>query len=70
MFILAITLSLFSALLYHSFSLRLHADIDDLLESRAEGISDSIDTYWESEKLDGRPNNISSDASNSAENEN
>jgi len=52
MLILTLTLSFFSILLYNNFSLRLQEGIKDLLFSKAEGISDSIDTYWETEKLD------------------
>jgi heavy metal sensor kinase len=50
--IMAITLLLFSVLLYHNFSSSLYEDLDDLLQSKAEGISSSIDTYWEAERLD------------------
>jgi heavy metal sensor kinase len=52
MLLLMATLSLFSSLVYIGFKRVLYEDIDDLLNSRAEGIADSIDTYWEAEKID------------------
>jgi len=47
--ILTLTLSVFSFALYHYLDRRLIGDIDDLLLTRAEGIIDSIDTYWEAQ---------------------
>ena len=61
MLILAITLFLFSVLLYHNVSHNLYEDLDDLLESKAEGIANSIDTYWEAEKLEAIKSGIKSD---------
>ncbi len=52
MLILTITLSLFSWVLYYNFRHSLHENLNDLLMSKAEGIADSIDTYWEAEKLE------------------
>ncbi len=52
MLMLAVTLSFFSILLYHIFSNSLTGSADVLLRSRAEGIANSIDTYWETEKLE------------------
>jgi heavy metal sensor kinase len=52
MLLLMVTLSLFSSLVYIGFKRVLYDDIDGLLNSRAEGIVDSIDTYWEAEKID------------------
>ena len=52
MLILALTLLLFSFLMHSYLSRRLIDDLDDLLVSRAEGIIDSIDAYWESEKTE------------------
>ena len=49
--VLALTLTLFSIVLYHNFRQRLYENTDDVLLSRAEGVADSIDTYWETEKL-------------------
>ena len=50
--VMAVTLFLFSLLLYHNFSSSLYEDLDDLLQSKAEGITSSIDTYLEAEKMD------------------
>ncbi len=50
--LLALTLSFFSVMLYHNFRQRLIENTDDILQSRAEGIADSIDTYWEVERLE------------------
>ena len=49
---LTIIISLFSISLYSNFKNNLYGDLDDLLQSKTEGIADSIDTYWETEKLD------------------
>lgn len=43
---LAVTLSIFGFILYEGFRKNLYDDFDDLLSSRAEGIADSVDTYW------------------------
>ncbi|MCX5687349.1 MAG: hypothetical protein NTV71_01685 [Candidatus Omnitrophica bacterium] len=50
MLVLGLTLLLFSTMLYNKYSQKLHEDLDDVLESRAEGIANSIDTYWEAER--------------------
>ena len=50
MLVLSLTLLLFSVMLYNKYSQKLHEDMDDVLESRAEGIADSIDAYWEVER--------------------
>ncbi len=52
MVILAATLTLFSLLLYNNFKRSLNDHLDDLLHSKAYGVADSIDTYWETEKLE------------------
>ena len=52
MLILSATLLLFGVAIYHNLSLRLRGDIDELLQSRAEGITNSVDTYWETERLE------------------
>lgn len=52
MLILALTLAVFSLILYRNFSQTLYGDKDDLLLSRVGGIVDSIDTYWEAERLE------------------
>ncbi len=56
MLILSITLFLFGMVLYHNFSHKLKSDMDGLLRSRAEGIAASIDTYWETERLEADKN--------------
>lgn len=52
MLILALTLAIFSIILYRNFSQALYGDKDDLLLSRVGGIVNSIDTYWEAERLE------------------
>ena len=55
--ILALTLLAFSLAVYQNFGLSLRRSLDDLLQSKAEGVSDSIETYWETETLpvEGQP---------------
>jgi len=50
--ILAVTFLLFSMILYYNFSRNLYARLDDLLQTKVEGIFNSIDTYWETQKLE------------------
>jgi heavy metal sensor kinase len=52
MLILALTLGLFSIVLYRNFSKGLYENIDNILQSRVEGVVDSIETYWDTEKLE------------------
>jgi heavy metal sensor kinase len=52
MLILALTLAIFSVILYRNFSQALYGDKDDLLQTRVGGIVDSIDTYWEAERME------------------
>ena len=52
MLVLGLTLLLFSTMLYNKYSQKLYEDLDGVLESRAEGIANSIDTYWEAERLE------------------
>jgi len=52
MLMLVLTLSVFSILLYNIFSNSIKSSSDVLLRSRAEGIANSIDTYWETERLE------------------
>jgi len=54
MIILAVTLSLFSFLLYQNFNSLLFKNIDNLLASRAKGATDAIDTYWEMEIIEAK----------------
>lgn len=58
---LTILISLFSMALYSNFKNNLYADLDDLLQSKAQGIAGSIDTYWETEKLDALKAGIKQD---------
>jgi len=58
---LIILISLFSIAIYSNFKNNLYADLDDLLQSKAEGIADSIDTYWEAERLDALKAGIKQD---------
>jgi two-component system OmpR family sensor kinase len=46
MLLLAVTLFSFSIVLYGSFSKVLVNNLDDLLSSRAEGVANSVHTYW------------------------
>jgi len=57
--ILAITFSLFSVVLYVNLHKSLNKTMEDILLSKADGIADSIYTYWETEKLDSEKNDVS-----------
>jgi len=52
MAILLLSLTLFSFVLFHDLERMLKDDIDRLLEFRAQGVADSVNTYWEAEKLE------------------
>jgi len=52
MAILALTLTSFSAVLYHNVGSGLYGSMDTLLKSRAGGIARAIDTYWEASNLE------------------
>ena len=52
--ILSITFLLFSFTLYHYFKYNLYKEFDNRLQLRAEGIVHSIETYWETEKMEAR----------------
>ena len=54
MVVLTVTITAFSIVLYKRLSYDLYRSLDDLLQSRAEGIADSIDTFWEVEKLEAK----------------
>jgi two-component system OmpR family sensor kinase len=54
MVVLTVTITAFSIVLYKRLSYDLYQSLDDLLQSRAEGIADSIDTFWEVEKLEAK----------------
>jgi len=66
--VLALTLTLFSIVLYHNFRQRLYENTDDVLLSRAEGVADSIDTYWETEKLSIQENGAEDETSSQIDN--
>jgi len=51
MVLLTLTITVFTIVLYNKLQNDLYRNADNLLQSRAEGIEDSIDTYWEVEKL-------------------
>jgi len=55
----AAVLFIFSYLLFQGLRRDLYSNVDEMLKSRAEGIKESIDTYWQTEKLekakDGTP---------------
>lgn len=50
--ILAVTFSVFALALYFNISTTLKGQMDALLLAKAEGIARSINTYWETEKMD------------------
>lgn len=50
MLFLLVTLSVFSVLIYGTLRATLYDDLDDLLSSRAEGIANSINAYWQTEQ--------------------
>jgi two-component system, OmpR family, sensor kinase len=50
--ILAVTFSAFAFVLYFHVSRDLLGNLDDVLLTKAEGIAASINTYWETEKMD------------------
>jgi heavy metal sensor kinase len=51
MFILSLALLTFGMVLYHNLYIKISDDTDDILRSRAKGIVQSIDTYWEAERM-------------------
>jgi signal transduction histidine kinase len=61
--ILTITLSAFSLLIYGNFSKNIYDDLDDLLSSRAEGVANAFNTYYQLRKIgaaqDGKEFNLS-----------
>ena len=46
------SLCAFSVILYEGFNKILYDDFDDLLSSRAEGVVNSINTYWHARKIE------------------
>jgi hypothetical protein len=51
MLILSLALFVFGMVLYQNLHRKISQDTDDILRSRAKGIEQSIDTYWEAERL-------------------
>ncbi len=62
MLILTLTLTVFSVFAYQNFKVNLYKDTDNRLGSRAEGIAEAIDTYWETEKIEAREQGVSVEA--------
>lgn len=62
MLALTVTLGLFSAVLYGKFMKNVYEDVDDILQSRAEGIISSIDTFWEIERMEAIQDGVDSEA--------
>ncbi|MCX5679468.1 MAG: ATP-binding protein [Candidatus Omnitrophica bacterium] len=52
MAILALTLTSFSLILYHNVNVSLNSNMDTLLKSKAGGIAQAIDTYWQAANLE------------------
>jgi heavy metal sensor kinase len=52
MLILSLALFIFGMLLYQNFYRKISQDADGILRSRAKGIEESIDTYWEAQQMD------------------
>jgi two-component system, OmpR family, sensor kinase len=51
--VLALILTLFSFMAFENLRKTLTDDLDNMLQLKAEGVSESIDTYWEVEKNEG-----------------
>jgi len=56
--ILTLTLLGFSLVVYQNFSRSLRGNLDGLLKSKAQGVADSIEAYWEAEALDESGNAV------------
>lgn len=61
MAILALTISSFSAVLYHNVTKGLYNNMDILLKSKAGGISKAINTYWEASGLEALASGVKPD---------
>jgi len=64
--VLTVTITGFSIVLYKRLSYDLYRSLDDLLQLRAEGIADSIDTFWEVEKLEAKKKRVATASLNKA----
>ena len=60
----------FSVLLFRSFSNSLYVSLDEQLELRADGVAASIDTYWETHKLEALNDNADPSNISKIDNEN
>ncbi|PMP95034.1 MAG: hypothetical protein C0168_07240 [Candidatus Aminicenantes bacterium] len=59
--VFSLTLIVFGFYLYQDFGRRLNRNVEDLLLSRADGVVDSIDNFWEKEKMDAAASGIKLD---------
>lgn len=62
--VFSLTLIIFGFYLYQDFGRRLNRNIDDLLLSRADGVVDSIENFWEKEKIEAAARGITLDEIN------
>lgn len=62
MAILAATLTSFSFILYHNVSAGLDSNMDTLLKSKAGGIAQAIDAYWQAANIEAIEGGIAPDA--------
>ena len=70
MALILLSLSLFGFIIYRDLDGRLRRGIDKLLESRAQGVADSVDTYWETEKREAARDGIPVETLSKIDNEN
>jgi heavy metal sensor kinase len=56
--VFSLTLTIFGFYLYQDFGRRLNRNLEDLLLSRADGVVDSIENFWEKEKMDAAARGI------------
>jgi len=61
MAILALTLTSFSLILYHNVNMGLKSNMDTLLKSKAGGITQAIDTYWQAANLEAMDSGATSE---------
>jgi heavy metal sensor kinase len=59
--IFSLTLIIFGFYLYKDFGRRLNRNVEDLLVSRADSVVDSIESFWEKEKMDAAAKGIKLD---------